>query len=185
VIAAAYLPCGTPMSRWSCARASRRTTALEQGATCAIRASVPLVEEGSAALDPCEPFPSARVNDDVVSTCETVSDGAVGELRREILRLVAPILFGAGMLASQTVCRIEPAAARLQVSFDLPLAVSASVKQALAVRVVDAVGGPGAPTGPSRSRSAIDRATDATPIPASDVASARVSEERGRAGRGP
>jgi hypothetical protein len=123
-------------------------TPLEQGATCAIRAGVPLVEEGPASRDPYEPFLAARVTDDVVSACEAAGETSLGTLRREILRLVAPVLVGAGMLASEVGCRIEPAASRLHVTFDLPAAATPSVKQALAVRVLDAMRGAGRTYGP-------------------------------------
>ena len=120
-------------------RVAPRATALEQGAACVIRAGVPLVEQGSAALDPYEPFLAARVDQDPVATCEAANDAALDELRREILRLAGPILFTVGILAGQTVCRIEPQATRLHVTFDLPVRVTHAVKQALAVRVLDAV----------------------------------------------
>jgi hypothetical protein len=109
---------------------------------------VPLVEDGPVVLDPFEPWLAASVERDVVATCEAASDGALGELRREILRLAAPILFGAGIVASEAVCRIEPQATRLHVRFDLPVAVAPRVKQALAVRVLDAVRGAGRTYGP-------------------------------------
>jgi hypothetical protein len=83
-----------------------------------------------------------------VFTCEAVSDAAIGELRREILRLAAPILFKAGIMTSQTLCHIEPEATRLHVQFDLPTVVTPAVKQALAVRVLDAVRGAGRTYGP-------------------------------------
>jgi hypothetical protein len=114
-------------------------TALEQGAACAIRAGVPLVEAGPAALDPYEPFLAARAGDDIVSTCKAASEGALDDLRGAILRLVAPTLASAGIPTGQTVCRVEPAATRMQVTFDLPVAVTPAVKQAVAVRVLDAV----------------------------------------------
>jgi hypothetical protein len=131
-------------------RVTPRPTSLEQGATCALRAGVPLVEAGPAILDPYEPWLAARADDDadVVATCEAASDAALGELRREILRLVSPILFGAGIVTSQAGCRIEPQANRLQVQFDLPVPVAPGVKQALAVRVLDAVRGAGRTYGP-------------------------------------
>jgi hypothetical protein len=125
-----------------------RPTALEQGATCAIRAGVPVVEAGPAALDPYEPWLAARVEGDVVGACEAATDTAIGELRLDILRLAAPILFGASIPASQTACRIEPEMTRLHVQFDLPVAVAPAVKQALAVRVLDAVRGAGRTYGP-------------------------------------
>jgi hypothetical protein len=65
-------------------RVAPRPTELEQGASCALRAGVPLVEDGPAALDPFEPWLAARVDDSVVNTCEAASDTALGELRRPI-----------------------------------------------------------------------------------------------------
>ena len=129
-------------------RVAPHPTALEQGATCAIRAGVPLVEAGPAALDPFELWLAARVDDDVVATCEAASDAALGELRREILRLVAPVLFAAGIAIDRAVCRLEPEATRLNVRFDLSVGVSSAVRQALAVRVLDAVRGAGRTYGP-------------------------------------
>jgi hypothetical protein len=129
-------------------RVTPRPTALEQGATCAIRAGVPLVEAGPAALDPFERWLVARVDDDVVATCEAASDAALGELRLEILRLVAPVLFAAGIAADRTVCRLEPGDTRLNVRLDLPVTVSPAVRQALGVRVLDAVRGAGRTFGP-------------------------------------
>ena len=129
-------------------RVAPHPTALEHGATCAIRAGVPLVEAGPAALDPFEDWLAARVDDDVVATCEAASDAALGELRREILRLVGPVLFTAGVTAARTMCRLELEATRLNVRFDLPVTVSPAVRQALAVRVLDAVRGSGRTYGP-------------------------------------
>jgi hypothetical protein len=129
-------------------RVAPRPTELEQGASCALRAGVPLVEDGPVALDPFGPWLAARVDEDVVTTCEAVSDTAPGELRREILRLAAPIFFSAAIPANQARCRIEPQATRLHVRFDLPVAVAPRVKQALGVRVLDAVRGAGRTYGP-------------------------------------
>jgi hypothetical protein len=109
---------------------------------------VPLVEQGPDALDPFEPWLAARVDESVVATCEAASDAAPGELRREILRLAAAILSNAGIPASRARCRVEPEATRLRVRFDLPAAVAPGVKQALAVRVLDAVRGAGRTFGP-------------------------------------
>jgi hypothetical protein len=128
-------------------RVTPHPTAREQGATCAIRAGVPLVEAGPAALDPFELWLAARVDDDVVATCEAASHAALAELRREILRLAAPV-FAAGVAADRTVCRLEPEATQLHVRFDLPVTVTPGVRQALAVRVLDAVRGAGRTCGP-------------------------------------
>lgn len=127
---------------------SPRPTASEHGTTCALRAGVPLVEAGPTALDPYEPWLSARVDEDVVVTCEAASDKGLGELRREIMRLVGPILHGAGIPPHRAVCHLMPALTRLGVRFELPAAASPAVKQALAVRVLDAVRGAGRTYGP-------------------------------------
>jgi hypothetical protein len=129
-------------------RVAPHPTALEQGVTCAIRAGIPFVEAGPAALDPFELWLTARVDDDVVATCEAACDAALGELRREILRLVAPVLFAAGIAADRAACRLRPEATCLNVRFDLPVSVSSAVRQALAVRVLDAVRGSGRTYGP-------------------------------------
>jgi hypothetical protein len=129
-------------------RVAPRPTPLEQGATCAIRAGVPLVEAGPDALDPFEHWLAARVDHDVVAACEAASGAALVELRREILRLVAPVLLAAGIAADRAMCRLEPEATRLNVRFDLPVSVTPLVRQALAVRVLDAVRGAGRTYGP-------------------------------------
>jgi hypothetical protein len=98
--------------------------------------------------DPFELWLAARVDDDVVATCEAASGAALGQLRREILRLVAPVLLAAGIAAERAMCRLEPEATRLNVRFDLPVSVSPRVRQALAVRVLDAVRGAGRTYGP-------------------------------------
>ena len=75
-------------------------------------------------------------------------EDAPDELRREIIRRVAPVLSAAGIATNRVVCLLEPATTRLDVSFHLPVAVSPATKQALAVRVLDAVRGGGRTFGP-------------------------------------
>lgn len=133
-------------------RVAPRPTALEQGATCAIRAGVPLVEAGPTALDPYEPWLAGRVGAtaDVVAACEAACDASLGELHREILRLCAPTLFAAGIAIHHADCRIHRESAGLLVQFTLPIPIGTAVKQALAVRVVDAVRSAGRTYGPAR-----------------------------------
>jgi hypothetical protein len=129
-------------------RVAPRPTALEQGATCAIRADVPVVEDGPAALDPYEPWLAARVDGDVVAACEAAADAALDDLRHEILHMATPILVGAGIPTHQAHCHVDTETARLGVRFDLPVAVTPTVKQALAVRALDAVRETGRAYGP-------------------------------------
>jgi hypothetical protein len=74
----------------------------------------------------------------VVATCEAACDASLGERRRENFRLCPPTLVAAGIL-TQTACRIQREQTGLRVEFALPIPVSAAVKQALAVRVLDTV----------------------------------------------
>lgn len=103
---------------------------------------VPVIEghDGAAAE-------AARV-DESVATCEAAADASLGDLRREILRLATPILLGAGIPPSEARCRLEADTTRLHVRYNLPVAVTSGVKQALAVRVLDAVRGAGRTYGP-------------------------------------
>jgi hypothetical protein len=78
----------------------------------------------------------------------TVSEAALGELRREIVRRATPVLDSAGIGAATATCRLVPDGRQLTVHFDLPVAVSPAVEQALAVRVLDAVRGAGRTYGP-------------------------------------
>lgn len=83
---------------------------------CAVRAGVPLVEDGSAALDPYEPWLAARV--DSAAVLVAACDASLGKRRREILRLCPPTLVAAGIL-TQTACRIQREQTGLRVEFGL------------------------------------------------------------------
>jgi hypothetical protein len=79
----------------------------------------------------------------LATSSEATSDAALGELRREILRRVGPILLAAGVATGRTACRLEPEPTQLSVHFEVPVPVSPAMKQALAVRVLDVVRGAG------------------------------------------
>jgi hypothetical protein len=115
----------------------------EQGAGCAIRDGVPLVEAGSPALDPYEPWLADRVqgHGDVVAACEAARTAALGALRTRILTLVRPSLAAARITMADVTCRIEPRGMGLHVDFDIVGAVPRGLRQALAVRTLDAVRG--------------------------------------------
>jgi hypothetical protein len=121
-------------------RVDPRVTSLETGARCALRAGVPVVESGSAALDPFEPWLAGRVGaEGVVAACEAGAARALDELRREIFRRVAPTLSAVGIPVCDARCTVEDVDLRLRVRFDLPAPVDRAVQQALAVRVLDAL----------------------------------------------
>jgi len=117
----------------------------EQGASCALRDGIPLVEAGPPdAHDPYEPWLAGRVDGDtgdIVAACEAARTAALGALRRRILTLVRPSLAAAHISMAGVTCRIEPRGLGLRVSFDVFGPVPAGLRQALAVRTLDAVRG--------------------------------------------
>lgn len=56
-------------------RVMPRPVAREAGVSCALRAGVPVVEDGPAVLDPFEPWLAGRVAGDVVAACEAAAGG--------------------------------------------------------------------------------------------------------------
>jgi hypothetical protein len=122
-------------------RVDPHAASLETGALCALRAGVPVVESGPRALDPYDPWLAGRVGDEgIVAACEAGASQALDELRREILRRVAPTLAATGILVCDARCTIEDVNMRLHVHFDLPAPIDRASQQALAVRVLDALG---------------------------------------------
>jgi hypothetical protein len=83
--------------------------------------------------------PATAVRENSPDTARDTADTALGELRREVLRRAGPTLATAGIPVDRAECRIETETMRLHVRFDLPVAVTPGVQQALAVRVLDAV----------------------------------------------
>jgi hypothetical protein len=118
-----------------------RPTPLEHGVSCAIRAGVPIVEQGPDVLDPYSPWVVARVDrgDDVAAACEAAAAAAFDPLREAIRLRTARLLAGAGIDPVAVRCQIEADGPALVIRLDLPTAVSRGVEQALAVRVLDAV----------------------------------------------
>lgn len=115
-----------------------RPTSTEAGATCALRAGVPLVESGPAAFDPFEPWVSARVEEDVVAACEEGSLRGYDSLRAGIMARTERSLRGAGVDPSDVEVTFVYDAPRLTVQMRGP-AVTPAVQQALGVRVLDAL----------------------------------------------
>jgi hypothetical protein len=110
----------------------------EAGVSCALRAGVPVVEDGPDLLDPYEPWISGRVGGDVVASCETAARGAEGAIVREVVRRTDPVLRGAGIDPASVTCRVVPRWPDVRVVFEGP-PVPASLQQALSVRALDAV----------------------------------------------
>jgi hypothetical protein len=122
-------------------RITPRPTSLEDGLTCAIRAGVPIVEDGPDFLDPFSPWVTRRVRPGfgVVDACVEAADAGFDPMRGAIIDRIGAVAAGAGITASAVSCHIDRDGSSLAVHLDLPCAVNRGVEQALAVRVLDAV----------------------------------------------
>ncbi|MEO7427857.1 MAG: hypothetical protein ABIY48_00595 [Acidimicrobiales bacterium] len=118
----------------------RDPTALESGVACALRAGVPVVEDGPADLDPFAPWITFRVgNASVAHTCEQAVVLSYEPLLDDMRRRCSPLFDAAGIDQSQVSFRAELDWPKLQVHLEVPEPVSGGVREALAVRALDAV----------------------------------------------
>jgi hypothetical protein len=126
-------------------RISPAPTALEDGLRCAIRAGVPVVEEGPEILDPFAPWIARRLDagDDLVAACADAAQSAFEPLHRNITTRIAALLASVAIAPDDVRCHIDHDGDRLDVHLALPVAVTRGLEQALAVRVLDAVRGTG------------------------------------------
>jgi hypothetical protein len=131
-------------------RVSPRPKPLEQGVSCAIRAGVPVVEQGSDILDPYTPWIAERVAPGfgVAAACERAAAGSFDALKAEIARRTRALLTGAALAPDQVTCRVEPDHSALRVELWVDGPVDRHLQQALAVRVLDAVRSDGRTFGP-------------------------------------
>lgn len=124
-------------------RVTPRPTPLEDGVSCAVRAGIPIVEEGSDLLDPFDPWITDRVraDGDVAMACALAADRALDPLRESIRAKIGPLLTAAGIAPATVGCDVDPDGSSLQVHLDVPVEVDRSLEQAIGVRVLDAVRG--------------------------------------------
>ena len=122
-------------------RIAPRPTSMEDGVSCAIRAGLPVVEQGTDVLDPFAPWVTRRVHrdEDVVAACEQAVEFADAPLRREVLRRTAQLLAGAGIAEADVTVHVVHDGPNLEVHLQLPGAPDRRLEHALSVRVLDAV----------------------------------------------
>ncbi len=122
-------------------RIMRRPTPLEDGVTCAIRAGVPIVEDGPDLDGPFRPWvaQSVRPGTPVTAACVTAADRDLDPLALQITERVAALVIAAGIEPTTVGCRAERDGASLRVQLELPVPVSRAIEHALAVRTLDAV----------------------------------------------
>jgi len=113
----------------------------EDGVRCAIRAGVPIVEDGSDFYDPFDPWVARRVgpHDDLVAECVAAADRPFEELRHLIRHRITRLAAAAGTSANEVTCRIEATGNDLQVDLYAPVPLDQGMQHALGVRVLDAV----------------------------------------------
>jgi hypothetical protein len=69
----------------------------------------------------------------------TEADARIGELRPLLVARITPLLFAAGIDASEVTCSLADDASAVSVILDLPRPVNRGLEHALGVRVLDAV----------------------------------------------
>ena len=115
-------------------------TPLEDGVPCALRAGVPVIEDGTDILDPYADFVTTRVGagETVAQACERAIHEAVAPLERDVEAALVPFLESNGHQPGDCTVRLEPRGDLLRIHLltdDLP---SMLVSQ-LSVKAVDTV----------------------------------------------
>lgn len=115
-------------------------TSLENGAICAIRAGIPVTEQGSATLDPFEPWVTSRFDRaaDIVEACEAAIARGLEPLRHNIAERVTRVLSAAGASSDTLGCTLERQGSHLIVRLTGPI-VADRLRQAAALEVMSAV----------------------------------------------
>lgn len=122
-------------------RVTPRPTELEGGASCVIRAGVPLVEYGPDVLDPFERWIAGRAenDDDVVSSVESAAAEALRAVARAVEQHLTKLLQNEGIDPGAIHCSIERRHPRLVVRLRSDVVVDERVRHAIGVRALDAI----------------------------------------------
>lgn len=136
------------------------TTPLEDGVPCALRAGIPVVEDGTDLLDPYAEHITTRVatGESVVDACERAVVEAMQPLEADVAAALVPFLEANGMHAGEVGVRLEPLGDALRIHLhtgDLPPTLVGQ----LSVKAVDTV------RAMRRSWSAIEVTTAGTATP--------------------
>jgi hypothetical protein len=113
----------------------------EDGVRCALRAGVPVLEDGPDLLDPYASWITARVgpSGDVASACTTTADRGHDHLRSLIADRIGRLTATIGVEGADVACSIALAAGGLRVDLTLPASIDPRLQHAIAVRALDAV----------------------------------------------
>ena len=119
------------------ASAEPEPTIFEEGVGCAVRAQVPLVEDGVVSPSPYAPWLAARVDGDLDDALRRGADAATRALSDAIRRDIAPVLGHATIDAASVDVAVDRDGRDLSVSIYGP--VPGELTSRLAIRVADAV----------------------------------------------
>jgi hypothetical protein len=112
-------------------------TVRESALTCALRAGVPVVEDGPALLDPYAPWVT-RATGDLAAVCEDTASHAFDALRSEIAARIRRLILAAEADPDAIRISIQTDGSVLAVRLHGP-GIDSGVEQALCVRAFDAV----------------------------------------------
>jgi hypothetical protein len=117
-----------------------RPTTMEEGVTCALRARVPIVEDGTDLFDPFSELLADRVPPfgDAVTVCEAVARHATEPLEHRVRDAFAPVLTRHGLQPDEVgvQARYDGDVLRLHVTVDRP--VTSTLRGLLCITAADA-----------------------------------------------
>ena len=115
-----------------------RPTAREDGVTCALRHSVPLVVSGRTALDPYDGWATEAIDgtDGLVEACERAANAPLRRHGAAAVELVTEVLERHGLSAEGVTAEVHRNGGRLHVSIEVPVPVDPARFGMLATRVV-------------------------------------------------
>lgn len=116
------------------------TTPLEDGVPCALRAGIPVVEDGTDLLDPYAEHLTTRVahGESVVEACERAVVEAMEPLEADVAAALVPFLEANGMQAGDVGVRLEPLGELLRIHLHTA-DLSPTLLGQLSVKAVDTV----------------------------------------------
>lgn len=121
---------------------SPHPSALEQGVHCAVRAGLPIVEDGTDLLDPFDSWVLMRVDDDPVAACVEAIHQRLEPLRRALGEMTDVVMTAVGRPDSSIAWAIEDTGSTLHLTGRGP-DLDKAAKSRLAVRALDVVNGMG------------------------------------------
>lgn len=113
----------------------------EAGVRCAVRAAVPVVEDGLDVLDPYEGWIASRVGNagSISAACEDAASSRHDALVTLIRDRISLLCASRAVDPADVACVVEPEPAGLRVDLTVPAEIDRRLEHAFAVRVLDAV----------------------------------------------